>query len=138
MSFMSTAPRPQIMPSLTSAANGSTDQSSFSAGTTSKCPWTISAGSELSVPFMRVTTLVRPGEDSKSCGSRPASVISPAVYSAASRSPGPWLSPKFEVSKRINVRQISSTSSTAFTGLTWAFSCCDIVFTFRGRVLPPA
>ena len=32
MSFMSTAPRPQIMPSLTRAANGSTLQSSLSAG----------------------------------------------------------------------------------------------------------
>ena len=40
MSFMSTAPRPQMQPSRTSAANGSTCQSAAFAGTTSRWPCT--------------------------------------------------------------------------------------------------
>lgn len=46
MSFMSTAPRPQISPSFSSAPNGSTDHCSRSAGTTSRCPCTTSALAE--------------------------------------------------------------------------------------------
>ena len=40
MSFMSTAPRPQMQPSRSSPANGSTDQSAALAGTTSRWPCT--------------------------------------------------------------------------------------------------
>ncbi len=93
MSFMSTAPRPQIMPSLSSAPKGSTDHWSRSAGTTSRCPWTTRALADGSSPASRVTTLARPGADSKISASSPTSVISPAVYSAAARSPGPEPSP---------------------------------------------
>ena len=87
MSFMSTAPRPQIMPSLTSAANGSTDQSWAMAGTTSRWPCTSSASAPGSEPSRRVKTFARPGADSKYWASRPTSSISPATYSAAARSP---------------------------------------------------
>ena len=93
MSFMSTAPRPQTMPSRTSAAKGSTDQSAASAGTTSVCPCTTSAPRSGSVPGMRRSTLARPGADSTSSGSQPTSVSSPMTCSAAARSPGPEPSP---------------------------------------------
>ena len=43
MSFMSTAPRPQMKPSASSAAKGGWDQSSAIAGTTSMCPCSSSA-----------------------------------------------------------------------------------------------
>jgi hypothetical protein len=111
MSFMSTAPRPQIRPSFSSPLKGSTCQSSFCAGTTSKCPWTTSASAEGSSPAIRVTTEARPGEDSKISVDRPTSSSKPAAYSAAARSPGPALSPKLEVSIRISSWQMRTTSS---------------------------
>ena len=113
MSFMSTAPRPQTQPSSTSAANGSTRQSDACAGTTSRCPWTTSAGRDGSAPSTRVTTLARPGAASTISVESPTSSSRPATYSAALRSPGPLLSPKFEVSNRISSRQRSTTSSCA-------------------------
>src|SRR5690606_36470236 len=112
MSFMSTAPRPQIMPSRTSAENGSTCQSAASAGTTSVCPWRTSAGCVGSVPSMRSTTDARPGSDSMSSGSQPTSVSNSQTYPAAAGSPGPDPAPEFEVSMRMRRRQISTTSST--------------------------
>ena len=87
MSFMSTAPRPQIIPSRTSPANGSKDQSCAAAGTTSRWPCTSSASALGSLPSIRVNTFARPGADSKYWASRPTSWISSATYSAAARSP---------------------------------------------------
>ena len=119
MSFMSTAPRPQTTPSRTSPPNGSTLQSCAWAGTTSKCPWTTSAGSEELLPSMRLTTLARPGADSYSSADSPASEISAAVCSAMARSPGPSLLPKLLVSKRMRSEQMPATSSSGlmvFTG----------------------
>src|SRR5580700_528186 len=84
--FMSTAPRPQTTPSRTSPLNGSTDQAAGSAGTTSRWPCNSSAGRSGSVPLTRATTFDRPGADSSSSGSRPASASKAATYSAAFRS----------------------------------------------------
>ena len=53
------------MPSLISAENGSTDQSSAFAGTTSRWPCTINPARVESLPLMRATTLQRFGADSK-------------------------------------------------------------------------
>ncbi len=50
MFFMSTAPRPHSMPSRTTPPNGSTVQFVGSAGTTSVCPCTTSAGFVRSAP----------------------------------------------------------------------------------------
>src|SRR5215472_6412563 len=44
------------------------------------------ADARLSRPATRTTTLARPGADSSTTGSRPASVRAPATYSAAARS----------------------------------------------------
>ena len=73
MSFMSTAPRPQMQSSLSSAASGSTCQSAALAGTTSRWPWMHSAGRSRSSPSIRTTTLVRPGSLSTTVGSSPTS-----------------------------------------------------------------
>ena len=93
MSFMSTAPRPQMQPSRSSPANGSTCQSAALAGTTSRWPCTTSPGRDGSAPSMRTMTLARPGSLSAISGSRPTSASSAATYSAALRSPGPLPSP---------------------------------------------
>ena len=61
MFFMSTAPRPQSMPSFTIPANGSTLQSSAIAGTTSRWPCTTRAGLLRSLPGTRAITFVRRG-----------------------------------------------------------------------------
>ena len=54
MSSMSTAPRPQSIPSAISPANGSYVHSLGSAGTTSRWPWMSSAGRLRSSPSTRV------------------------------------------------------------------------------------
>ena len=69
------------------AANGSTDQSDASAGTTSRWPCTSRPGADRSRPAMRTTVLARRGADSSTTGSRPASDSCVATHSAASRSP---------------------------------------------------
>ena len=93
MSFMSTAPRPQMQPSRSSPENGSTCQSAAFAGTTSRWPCTARPGREVSDPSMRIITDARPGSLSTSTGSRPTSVSWSMTYSAALRSPGPDPSP---------------------------------------------
>jgi hypothetical protein len=125
MSFMSTAPRPQIMPSASSPPKGSTDQSAAIAGTTSRCPCTSRASADGSVPSSRAKTLARPGADSSSVGVSPTSSISPATYSAARRSPRASPLPKLDVSIRMRLRQISTVSPSgdeaagAGTGVGW-------------------
>ena len=89
MSFMSTAPRPQIVAVADLAGERGHGQSAASAGTTSRWPWMSRAGRDGSCPAIRATTLARPGWDSSSAGSRPTSASSSATYSAAWRSPGP-------------------------------------------------
>ena len=64
-----------------------------------------------SSPVMRVTTLARDLSDSRMVGSRPTSARSPATYSAAWRSPGPWLSPRLEVSILMRSLHRPATSS---------------------------
>jgi hypothetical protein len=59
------------------------------------------------------TTLARPGRDSSTVGSRPASASSPATRSAAARSPGPEWSPGLVVSILIRSLQRAATSSCA-------------------------
>jgi len=93
MSFMSTAPRPQSMPSRSSPAKGCTCQSAAWAGTTSVWPWSTSAGRVGSVPGTRRNTEARRGADSTISGSHPTSVSAAMTYSAASRSHGPDPSP---------------------------------------------
>lgn len=93
MSFMSTAPRPHTHPSAISPENGSCVQSAALAGTTSVCPWIRSAGLDGSSPSIRATVEARPLWDSMICGSSPTSASFSAMYSAASRSPGPEWSP---------------------------------------------
>src|SRR5665647_2377022 len=113
MSFMSTAPRPHSRPSISSPPNGSTDQSPAWAGTTSVCPCSTRAGRCGSAPVRRTTTLARRAADSKISGSSPTSASDAITYSAATRSPGPVPSPKFELSIRNRSWQIEATSSSA-------------------------
>ena len=111
MSFMSTAPRPQIVPSWISPEKGGTAQSAASAGTTSRAgtsarlianawrlrmatiQWSVdtldSLGAGPRTVYRRVTTLARPEWDSSTTGSRPTSLSRAATCSAAGRSPGP-------------------------------------------------
>src|SRR5579859_129397 len=84
--FMSTAPRPCRTPPSTSPPNGCRFHSPGSAGTTSRWPCSSSAPAPGSAPSIRATTLARPGADSRTIGSRPASASRSATYSAAGRS----------------------------------------------------
>ncbi len=59
---MSTAPRPQTMPSISSPPNGSRLQPDGFTGTTSVWPIRSSVGAFGSLPWMRVIRLWRPGE----------------------------------------------------------------------------
>ena len=68
---MSTAPRPQIMPSSSSAANGSRDQPSTFTGTTSVWPMSISVGAVGSEPSILASTLRRFGCGSNVSTSKP-------------------------------------------------------------------
>src|SRR3954467_9610613 len=108
MFFMSTAPRPHRQSSRISPANGSTCQSSASAGTTSRWPWISSAGRDESAPAQRATTEARPGADSSNCGDNPQSLSRSAVHSAAARS----LLVGLDESMRMRSRQSSTTSSS--------------------------
>ncbi len=87
MFFISTAPRPQSIPSLISPPNGSTVQVRGSAGTTSRWPWTTSAGLPGFLPSTRATPLVRPGSESNSFGASPSALNRASTYSAAAISP---------------------------------------------------
>ena len=60
---MSMAPRPQTMPSTSSAANGSRCQPDGVTGTTSVWPMSRSVGALRSLPSRRVMRLVRPGSE---------------------------------------------------------------------------
>ncbi len=111
MSFMSTAPRPCTNPSRISPANGSKLHSDASAGTTSRCDWTSTAGSAGSVPGMRARTLVRRGAGSSSVGGTPLSRRIVATCSAASRSPAESPPPRLVVSKRMSRAHVCATSS---------------------------
>src|SRR6478752_2207626 len=119
MSFMSAAPRPQTYPSSTTPANGSTDQSSGAAGTTSRCPWTSSAGRARSTPGTRSTTLARSGASSRAStsGDQPAATSRSAIQVAAFRSPALRPRPQFVVSNRISVDNRSTTSPPDPTSL---------------------
>src|SRR6266496_226985 len=108
---MSTAPRPHRYPSRTSPENGGTDQSAASAGTTSRCPCTSSAGSEGSVPGTRAITLDRPGAASRIFEGMPIPSRNAATYSAASRSPSDEPPPWLVLSKRSRSAQMSTTSA---------------------------
>ena len=68
---MSTAPRPQTSPSMSSPPNGSCFQRSGLTGTTSVWPISSSDGASGFVPSMRATTLVRPGSGSNVWRSSP-------------------------------------------------------------------
>jgi hypothetical protein len=104
---MSSAPRPRTTPSRSSPANGGRRHSAASAGTTSRCPWSRSAGAR-PAPRSRATTFGRAGSRAATTGSTPASASSPATNAAHSRSlPGGLL-----VSKRSS-RCSSSTGSAA-------------------------
>ena len=100
---------------MTSPANGSTDHSEASAGTTSRWPCTSSAPRCGSAPSMRATTLVRPGADSTIVGVEPdlgelrrrRTRRRPARPCEVSRSP------VLVVSMRSRSRQMSTTSSVA-------------------------
>src|SRR5215207_3314334 len=112
MFFMSTAPRPQTIPSRISPENGGTLQSAGSAGTTSRCPCTSRASRPACDPAIRATTLARPGADSRTRASTPTSVSFCATYSAAGRSlQSP--PPRFVVSIRMRSEVYSTTSSPA-------------------------
>src|SRR5660397_283073 len=65
-----------------------------------------------SVPSHSAVRLARVGSDSRITGSRPRSDRKVATYSAATRSPGPGLSPKLDVSMRIRswAREVTDTS----------------------------
>ena len=89
-SFISTAPRPRIYPSLISPQKGSKLQSAALAGTTSRWPWTTSPGRLVSLPAIRATTLNRFGPVSMSSESIPTSANLATTYRAtASSSPLP-------------------------------------------------
>ena len=117
--FMSTAPRPHSTPSRISPANGGTLQDDGSAGTTSRCPCTSSAGAPGSRPPTRATTFARPGADSSSAGSTPASASLAATYSAAGRSrPSP--PPRLVVS--ILIRSAANRAASVPAGVIGAAS----------------
>ena len=63
-SSMSTAPRPQTSPSMSSPANGSCRHPEGVTGTTSVCPMRWSDGAFGSLPSIRSTRLARPGTGS--------------------------------------------------------------------------
>lgn len=79
MSFISTAPRPQIKPSLISPLNGSSDQSEAFAGTTSRWPCNTNPGREVSLPNILATTFTRFGAVSINSHSIPTSLSFPAT-----------------------------------------------------------
>ena len=113
--FISTAPRPQITPSRISAANGSTDQSSAFAGTTSICPCTTNPGRVASLPGSRAITLQRFGADSNISDAIPTSASEETMYSATAFS-SPLPSPKLTEGIRIKSWQIFTTSASRFIG----------------------
>ena len=112
MFFMSTAPRPQMKPSSTSAANGGWVQSLATAGTTSKCPCTTTAGALGSTPGIRKATPRRRSLPvTMTSGSHPVSRSRSAQYSAASASPTVRGSgPQLLVSIRIRSRVMATAS----------------------------
>ena len=107
MFFMSTAPRPQMKPSSTSAPKGGCVQSLATAGTTSKCPCTTKAGALESTPgIRRATPRRRSLLVTMTSGSQPVSRSLAAQYSAASASPtvrgsGPQLLVSIRISSRV-------------------------------------
>src|SRR5690625_1962077 len=108
--FMSTAPRPHSTgspvtgQSAISPAKGGSVQSRAWAGTTSRWPWTSSAGALGSVPGTRTIVFARRGADSSTCGSRPPTLRASATNSAtgpSSPSPAPWLVESRRISSRV-------------------------------------
>ena len=92
--FISTAPRPQMEPSLISPLNGSTDQSAAFAGTTSIWPCKTNPGLLESRPAIFATTFTRVGAVSINSLSIPTSDNFAAINCAiafSSPRPSPWL-----------------------------------------------